>query len=283
MNFAEALHVFERFLRVERNASTHTRRAYGADVAQFAAFCAGDRDLEAEEAFLGAHLSPAACTKQDVRNYLAELHRRNHPATQGRKLSAIRSFFHFLVREEVCATDPTGGLPGPRTPKRLPRPLAVDDCLALVVPLSGKASSPSDGSLLADGSSPAEGSSLAEGSSPAEGSSSAEGSSPAEGSSSAEGSSLAEGSSRELSMKELRTCALIELLYGAGIRVGELVSLNLEDVELTRGEVRVWGKGNKERIVPLPRLVCVALHAYLARRERLKPAPEPSHPLFSSL
>jgi integrase/recombinase XerC len=245
MNFAAATNAFERFLRVERNASVHTRRAYGADVAQFAAFCAQSRGLgqddtpTAEETarsaesggedFDGARLSPSDCTTQDVRNYLAAVHQKNHPATQGRKLSAIRTFFRFMLREEECVTDPTAGLSGPRTPKRLPRPLAVDDCAALMVPLL-------------DGDSPA-----------------------------------------ELSMKELRNCALVELLYGAGIRVGELVKLDLEDIELTRGEVRVWGKGNKERIVPLPHLVCIALNAYLERRALSGLSPQPTHPLFSSL
>ena len=50
----------------------------------------------------------------------------------------------------------------------------------------------------------------------------------------------------------LRDRALVELLYGAGLRVGELAALDVRDVDLYRGDVRVRGKGGKERVVPLP-------------------------------
>jgi len=66
----------------------------------------------------------------------------------------------------------------------------------------------------------------------------------------------------------LRDRALVELLYGAGLRVGELVKLDVRDVDLRAREVRVWGKGDKERIVPLPGAAREALGAWLAWRER---------------
>jgi integrase/recombinase XerC len=49
----------------------------------------------------------------------------------------------------------------------------------------------------------------------------------------------------------LRDMALVELLYATGMRVGELAGLDLEDVDLKRGEVRVLGKGRKERVIPM--------------------------------
>ena len=67
---------------------------------------------------------------------------------------------------------------------------------------------------------------------------------------------------------ELRDVAIAELLYGAGLRVGELVALDVRDVDLTRGEVRVQGKGGKERVVPLPGAARAALAAWLAPRRR---------------
>jgi integrase/recombinase XerC len=67
----------------------------------------------------------------------------------------------------------------------------------------------------------------------------------------------------------LRDRAGLELLYGAGLRVSELVGLNLED--LARDSIRVHGKGNKERIVPLLRRARAALDEYLARRAELRP------------
>jgi integrase/recombinase XerC len=74
----------------------------------------------------------------------------------------------------------------------------------------------------------------------------------------------------------LRDRAILELLYSAGLRVGELVSLNLEDIDLDGGMVRVLGKGNKERLVPFGTKATVALENWLecARELRLK-SPEP--------
>jgi integrase/recombinase XerC len=78
----------------------------------------------------------------------------------------------------------------------------------------------------------------------------------------------------------LRDRALVELLYGAGLRVGELVALDVRDVDLHRGDVRVLGKGGKERIVPLPAAARAALAAWLEERRRPGVLAEP---LFVSL
>ncbi len=63
----------------------------------------------------------------------------------------------------------------------------------------------------------------------------------------------------------LRDLAIVEVLYGSGIRVGELVSLDLDDVDFRRCEMRVTGKGRKERLVPLNRVALDILLAYLER------------------
>jgi integrase/recombinase XerC len=205
-SFPEALRRFELHLRAERALSAHSVRAYRADVAEFAAG-------------LGAR-KPAGVRPDDVRRFLAERHARVAPASLGRKLAALRAFFRFLVREGVLAADPSAGIPAPRAPRRLPRPLAVDDCNALMAPAAG-----------------------------------------------------AEAAAGETA--RLRDRALVELLYGAGLRVGELVALDVRDVDLVRGEVRVLGKGNKERVVPLPRAAREALGAFLATRRRAGVLAEP--------
>jgi len=61
----------------------------------------------------------------------------------------------------------------------------------------------------------------------------------------------------------LRDRAILEMLYATGVRVSELESLNLGDVNLQTGEVRVVGKGNKERVVLLGRPAIAALRAYI--------------------
>ena len=68
-----------------------------------------------------------------------------------------------------------------------------------------------------------------------------------------------------------RDRAILELFYGTGIRLSELVGLNLYDVDLSAGTVRVQGKGGKVRIVPVGRCVIKWMKAYIARRNELKP------------
>jgi len=191
-----ALRAFDLHLATERNLSAHTRRAYLSDVRQFAAA-------------LDGCIAPGEIAAEDVRSYFAALHAARHPATLGRKLAALRTFFRHRVREGACALDPTAGIPAPRVPKRLPRPLAVDDCMALA-------------------DAPAQ-----------------EGAQP---------------------LQSLRDRALVELLYGAGLRVGELAGLDVRDLDLHRGDVRVLGKGGSERVVPLPAEARAALSRYLDAR-----------------
>ncbi len=209
MTWEAALDAFARFLRAERACSEHTQRAYLSDVRQLA-----------EQ----AGTTPARVTADDVRAFLASQHRSRSPATLGRRLAALRTFFRFLVREGVRRADPTLGMPAPRAPRPLPRPLPVDDCAALLERPRTKAPHDDRGAL--------------------------------------------------------RDQAMLELLYGAGLRVGELVALDVRDLDLVRGEVRVWGKGNKERVVPLPDAARKALAAYLAVRRTPGVLAEP---LFPSL
>ena len=79
---------------------------------------------------------------------------------------------------------------------------------------------------------------------------------------------------------ELRDRALVELLYGTGIRIGELVALDVRDLELAAREIRVMGKGRKERIVPIPEQARRALGAWLDLR---RGPGVMSEPLFISL
>ena len=63
--------------------------------------------------------------------------------------------------------------------------------------------------------------------------------------------------------RDARDLAIVELLYGSGLRVSELCGLRHEDLDLARGEVRVWGKGSKERMVPLSDPAVAGLRAWL--------------------
>lgn len=77
-------------------------------------------------------------------------------------------------------------------------------------------------------------------------------------------------SREQASAEQLRDAALLELLYGSGLRVSELSGLDVTDVRLGEGTVRVLGKGNKQRIVPLGGPARKAVVAYLERRHELR-------------
>ena len=79
---------------------------------------------------------------------------------------------------------------------------------------------------------------------------------------------------------DLRDRAVVELLYGSGLRVGECVSLDIDQIDLKRGEVRVVGKGNKERIVPLGEPCRDALREWLSAAGVLKRGPSAGQSLF---
>lgn len=73
--------------------------------------------------------------------------------------------------------------------------------------------------------------------------------------------------------RSLRDMALVELLYGSGLRVGEAVGLDLEDVDVGQGIVRVLGKGSKERLAPLTEVCMERLRRYLLHRGAFRPEP----------
>lgn len=75
----------------------------------------------------------------------------------------------------------------------------------------------------------------------------------------------------EKSILGLRDRAILELLYATGMRVSELVGLNVGSIDLLGGVAKVWGKGGKERLAPFGREATQALYKYLRRREALHP------------
>ena len=214
MNWSRALQSFDAFLHAERNLSPHTRRAYRSDLGQL---------MES----VGPEVQPAAVSKQAVLTWLSGMNRRCSAATLGRKLAATRAFYRFLLREGEVSADPTAGVSAPKQAQRLPRPLGVDDCDALMKPR--RTSAPRE---QAD------------------------------------------------EFRELRNRALVELLYGSGVRVGELVSLDVRDLDLARRELRVMGKGRKERVVPLPELAVQAAARWVEARPQQGIL---GQPLFTSL
>jgi integrase/recombinase XerD len=71
------------------------------------------------------------------------------------------------------------------------------------------------------------------------------------------------------SKQGIRDRAIFELMYATGMRVSELVNLKLEDINFDAGFVRCWGKGNKERIIPLGKKAILAVQKYLLDSRKL--------------
>jgi integrase/recombinase XerC len=110
---AALLDAFAAQLRAERHASPHTLRAYVADVRGF--FTAT------------AIATPRAVTPPDVRHWLRTLDGKLDRSSIGRKLAAVRSFFRFLVATKELRRDPTIGIATPKTRRKLPAHLSLDD------------------------------------------------------------------------------------------------------------------------------------------------------------
>ncbi|WP_045221816.1 tyrosine recombinase XerC [Desulfonatronum thioautotrophicum] len=80
--------------------------------------------------------------------------------------------------------------------------------------------------------------------------------------------------SAEQDPRTLRDMALVELLYGSGVRISEALGLDLFDLDLEQGVVRVLGKGSKERLAPMTEAGVQRLRAYLDHRNAFSPRPE---------
>lgn len=105
------LQKFLRYLEIEKNASPHTLSNYKRDISQFSDFL----DYES-----GTEISDAAPAK--VRAWLGQFHAKGYDkSTRARKLSALKTFYKFLVREGYSKINPVIGISGPKKDKKLPK------------------------------------------------------------------------------------------------------------------------------------------------------------------
>ncbi|MCC7417457.1 MAG: tyrosine recombinase XerC [Acidobacteria bacterium] len=125
---------FLQHLRLNRNLSPHTVRAYGSDLSQFLAVAAGRAGVKR------AALAPEALDDEAVRAYLGDLYRRGcSRATAARKLAAVRTFLKFLRREEILARDPGELVKTPRAEVRVPAHLSEAEMARLLAAAAGAA------------------------------------------------------------------------------------------------------------------------------------------------
>ncbi len=187
------LEQFRDFLSIESGHSPNTVEAYERDLKRLGEFAAsrGIRD-------------PARLSRTHLRDFVYLLKDLGlSPATIGRTISAVRTYYRFMTGEGRITEDPSDRLAAPRRGRVLPDTLSVAEIERLLA-------APQLDEPLA-----------------------------------------------------WRDRALLELGYGAGLRVSELCGLQLTDVLLTENLVRAFGKGGKERLVPIGRSVIGAISVYL--------------------
>lgn len=171
-----------------------------------------------------------------IREYLAYLHDRGlGKASIARRLAALRSFFRYCVRERMLKDNPARLVPAPKLPRRVPSVLSAEEMSTFLDQLAST-------SLRRRNKSKTVSVELKP------------------------SSALVRRDDRLLLRRDR---AILELLYAAGLRVSELTGLDLVDVDLKGGVVRVIGKGRKERIVPYGEKAAEALNLYWPVRERL--------------
>ncbi len=184
----DILEQFKAYILVEKNFSEHTARAYVSDVLSFDIW---NGEVKFSEVNFG-----------DIREYLKYIHKFEYKKTTvSRKISALRTFYKFLCREQIVDANPVLGVSAPKKEKTLPKFLSKDEIEQMLNNVNIET--------------------------------------PA----------------------GFRNRTILELLWATGMRVSELSGLNYGDLNLENNEIRVLGKGSKERIV----LVSERAKTYLQR------------------
>jgi site-specific recombinase XerD len=164
-------------------------------------------------------------TRAELRTYLAVLGEGHGKRTVAQRLAALRSFYRFAVRQGLTEGNPLTALATPRQPRRLPEVLTVAETERLIEAAADQGRGEGDYGRVAS-----------------------------------EGPDVRAGLGHALAIRDV---AIIETAYAAGLRISELASLMIGSVDLKRGEVRVTGKGRKERASLLGRPARAALERYL--------------------
>jgi integrase/recombinase XerC len=192
---------FLKFLRVERGYSDFTVQSYHRDLSQFHTFL---RET-------GTELPLSSVDRKIVRKFVESLHNTGAGnTTLRRKISCLRSFFKYLMREGAVSQNPAREIRLPQFHRKLPYYFTVKDLEECLNRLEG----------------------------------------------------------RNLGLAR-RDLAILEFFYLTGIRLRELVQLNIGSVDYTKKTIRVFGKGKKERLVPIGRRGVALLKEYLAVRGEL--------------
>jgi len=127
-HFSDLVHKFIQYLSLEKNASPHTLRAYLKDLEGFEGFLKGAGVCVSS----GGEVEVRQVDRLAIRRYLTFLHRKNRKSSIARKLSSLRAFFKYLVREQDVLSNPAKMVSTPKVEKLLPKALTVDETFRLM-------------------------------------------------------------------------------------------------------------------------------------------------------
>ena len=189
------------YLKFEKRYSPHTILSYEHDLAQFCAY------LDVQYGVL----DPLAADALMIRSWVVSLLEQSFsPRSVNRKLSTLKSFYHFCIRQDAIQSNPLSKVISPKNSSSLPVFVEKDKMQQLVDHLN-----------FGDG------------------------------------------------FEGIRNKVMIMLLYATGMRRSELLGLKTGDLELLKGQVKVVGKRNKERIIPIGSYLCEQLEIYCKEREKI--------------
>ena len=200
MNWDTSIENFKNYLKLERGLSMNSIESYEFDLIQFKNFIIENSINE----------SPKKCSSSTVKRYLYKNFSNKKSRSQARSVSALKSFFNYLLFEGEIHSSPINDIESPKIENKLPEVLTEDEIKRLI-------------------------------------------------------------SSVNLDSEfGQRNKTIIEVLYGTGIRVSELIELKLSNIFFKENILKVTGKGNKERFVPLGKIALIEIKKYLNNRDKLK-------------
>ncbi|WP_264566873.1 site-specific tyrosine recombinase XerD [Flavobacterium sp. N3904] len=181
MNWQSYIKSYQSYLKIERGLSKNTIDNYSFDIERLCVFL-GENDIQ---------VSPLAIKEEVVQQFIYSVSKEVNPRSQARIISGLKSFFSYLIFEDLRNDNPLELIEAPKTGRKLPDTLAVEEIDALIAAI-------------------------------------------------------------DLSSNEgERNRALLETMYGCGLRVSELVALKISDLFFDEGFIKITGKGNKQRFVPV--------------------------------
>ena len=200
MNWDSSFENFKNYLKLERGLSINSIKSYEYDLNLFKKFIESNQIID----------TPINCKSETIKNYIYNNLSNKKTRSQARSISAIKSFFNYLIFEGHIKESPVSDIESPKLEKKLPDVLNEKEINQLILSFNLKDSFGQ------------------------------------------------------------RNKTIIEVLYGTGIRVSELINLKLSNIYFKENIIKITGKGDKERFVPIGSVALNEIKKYLKIRDKNK-------------